>query len=114
MLGRAADIVNVAIQMVIVCGQAWVRLNGPLVAPMTANNCPLDVETHIQAGNFWHEVLIGQWNRGALHPARTAITAALVTIGAQPELDNWVVANEPVVRSLFNRANATHAAVTRF
>ena len=35
MLGRAeADIVNVAIQMVIVCGQACVRLNGPLVAPI--------------------------------------------------------------------------------
>ena len=96
MLGRAgADIVNVAIQMVIVCGQAWMRLNGPLAAPMTANNCPLDDETRIQAGNFWHEVLIGQWNGGALHPAGTAITAALVTNGAQPELDNWVVANEP-------------------
>ena len=30
-----------------------------------------------------------------MHPAGTAITAALVTNRAQPELDNWVVANEP-------------------
>lgn len=113
MLGRAgADVVNVAVAMVGVARQAWIRVNGPLVPPMTPQTCPLDDDTRMSAGQVWNGVLNGTFNGGILPAPGTAITAAMITAGQCPELDAWLIANEATVRALFNRANAHHAAIT--
>ena len=112
MLGRgAAPIVTVAEAMVAAARQMHVRLNGPLVPPMTVANCPLDPTAQQAAATFWHSILQATYNGGV--PPTVAGGIAAATGGAAIEVDNWVAANVQMAVNLWGTGQLRHGMITR-